>query len=60
MNYNEKINYLESLISDIKREGELVPPLYYLMTDNEDWFTEEELDADIHACEMTIDYIYSK
>lgn len=60
MSFLEKIDYLESLIDDIKREGVLAPALYYHSHNNDEWLTEEEIDLDIKECEGMLEYIYNE
>lgn len=55
MNYNEKMEKLEDLMSEIRNYyGELVPPLYYYCGDTFEHYTEEDLDNDIKTCEEYI------
>jgi hypothetical protein len=54
----DKIEYLEDLINDIKRENGTVPVLYYLSDIDREYITEEEIDIDIKECEEMLDCIY--
>ena len=55
-----KIEYLEDLINDIRRENGTVPVLYYLSDIDREYITEEEIDIDIKECEEMLNYIYRK
>ena len=55
MNYNEKMEKLEDLMSEIRNYyGELVPQLFYFCDASFEYYTEEDLDDDIKTCEEYI------